>query len=138
MSGSGQGGLGEIMEIAKQWTGLAPMDGARGMSPGIASLAGLFGGDSAKRGSANKRYSARADPVSDRTRSKRRGANNGDDDMLSSLLKSATDMVGDAPDGDWQRVVQDYVRNAAAKASGLEWLFGKGDVGAEAEARGTR
>jgi hypothetical protein len=44
MSNSGQGGMDELFDMVKQWTGLAPQNNRAGTSPGIASLAGLFGG----------------------------------------------------------------------------------------------
>jgi hypothetical protein len=58
MSNSGQGGMDELFDMVKQWTGLAPQNNRAGTSPGIASLAGLFGGtdNSRQRRSSGRRW----------------------------------------------------------------------------------
>jgi hypothetical protein len=129
MSNSGQGGMDELFDMVKQWTGLSPQNNRAGTSPGIASLAGLFGGsgNSRQRRSSGRRWVYLLAPswfdAADRSpRSGRRGAtSSGDSDFISSLLNSAT---GTGRDADWQGVAQDYVRDALAKASGMGWLFG--------------
>jgi hypothetical protein len=129
MSNSGQGGMDELFDMVKQWTGLAPQNNRAGTSPGIASLAGLFGGsgNSRQRRSSGRRWVVVLPSPSwlmqlTHPRSGRRGAtSSGDSDFISSLLNSAT---GSGRDADWQGVAQDYVRDALAKASGMGWLFG--------------
>jgi len=136
MASSGQGNMHDLFEVAKQWLGLAPGNHAGGISPGIASLAGLFGGDSTKTRRSNKRgetsprtggglFGSRDDPISARTRNKKTAGGNDDPDIISSMLRSATDLAGDLGDGDWQNLIQDYVKNVMVKATGLEWLLGK-------------
>jgi hypothetical protein len=57
MGNSGQGGMGEIFNVARQWAGMGGPGaaGANGGAPGLASLAGMFAGDQ----KANTRQSAR-------------------------------------------------------------------------------
>ena len=129
----------DLLEMAKQWVGLAPTNNLGGLKPGIASLAGLFGGDSStsKRSSRRQKsssgaggmFGSRDNPVSSRTRNKKTGAgqDHTDPDIISSILNSAADLAGNAGEGDWQRVVQDFVKKSLVKATGLEWLLGKSE-----------
>ncbi len=138
----------DLFQIAKQWVGLGGGNNAGGMSPGIVSLAGLFGGDTkSKRASQSRKsnsglgglFGSKDEPISSRTRNAKAGTgSNSDPDIFSSLLKSATNLAGDAGDGDWQGIVQDYVKNAVLKASGLDWLLGKKEDEADGGRRGTR
>ena len=83
MASSGQGNMQDLLEMAKQWVGLAPTNNLGGLKPGIASLAGLFGGDSStsKRSSRRQKsssgaggmFGSRDNPVSSRTRNKKTG-----------------------------------------------------------------
>lgn len=121
MSNSGQGGMDEVFQAVKEYAGLAPARGGA-RSPG---LAGLFGGQ---------------DPVSGRTRSKNQSKNKkktaaagggSAEDILASMLNSATGgAVGAGAgggDGGLGDVVGKYVKNALAKAAGVDWLFGDGE-----------
>ncbi|WWD22121.1 hypothetical protein CI109_106610 [Kwoniella shandongensis] len=131
MAGSGQGSMDELFAVVKQWTGLSPNNAAANLSPGLASLANLFGANQATSGTkrANKgKKSSWTDPndISSRTRSKKAadGASNSGGDILSSILNSATGN-NEASTNQWQDVVQDYVKNSLVKAAGLDWLLGK-------------
>jgi hypothetical protein len=136
MAASGQGNLAELLEMAKQYTGLSAANNGAGWSPGIASLASMFGanppttagkksgrGSKANAGSWTDAFTGNADPVSDRTRNKRKVSRDSDPDILSSLLSKAAGMSGEG-EGGLPGVVQDYVKNALAKAAGLDWLMG--------------
>lgn len=125
MSNSGQGGMPELVQALKEWTGLsAPAGGAK--SPGIASLFGDATG--------NKR---RTDPVSGRTRAKKGQAKTPEGaDFLASMLNSATGSGAGAKSADeWQDVVKDYVKHSLAKAAGLDWLLGTEEKNAKAKTR---
>jgi hypothetical protein len=129
MANSGQGGMDELFQAIKEYTGLAqPQPPGRPPSPGIANL---FGQAGAKNG-------RRSDPVSGRTRAKStkakgKTANSGSGlgdagDILASMLNSATGTAGTTGKGDeWQDYVKDFVKNSLVKASGLEWLLGTND-----------
>lgn len=147
MTSSGQGSMNDLFEIAKQYVGMGQGNNAGGVSPGIASLAGLLGGDSSAKTQRTTRgrkstgglFGSSEDPISSRTRTRKTGTGaNTESDVLSSLLKSATNLAEDARDGDWQSVIQDYVKQAVVKASGLEWLLGKSEDDARAGRKGTR
>jgi hypothetical protein len=96
MGQSGQGSMSDVLEIAKQWVGL-PTQANTPLSP----VSGMFNTKSTRKSPRNKRN----DPKQS--------------DPLSTLLNLATNAGGD----NWQDTVQDYVKNAVAKASGLDWLF---------------
>ena len=126
MANSGQGSLEEVFQAVKEYVGLADYGGGA-RSPGIANLFGT--GDAGGAGRRKKTTSRKSDPISSRTRGRRQqGTTDGTDtaaEFLSSMLNSATGQgVGDGQ-GDWQGVVGDYVKKAMAKASGLDWLFGR-------------
>lgn len=125
MSNSGQGGMEEVIQAVKEYAGLAqPRGGVR--SPGIANLFGMGDGN---------------DPISGRTRSKarktrtntrgRKSDASAGEDFLASMLNSATGGAagagGNGGNGEWGDVVTKYVKNALAKAAGVEWLFGDGE-----------
>lgn len=147
MANSGQGSMPELFEAAKQYAGFgspagtaaAGGGGGGNWSPGIANLFGL--GNNNNAGTKSKYGSrARADPVGSRTRAgKRKAAAAGSGvegvagDLLNSMLGSETGQQAAAAlqDGDWQGVVQDYVKNAMAKAAGLDWLMGGSSETAE-------
>jgi hypothetical protein len=135
MSQSGHGSLPEVFDLVKQWTGLGSPNaaGGQGQAPGIAQLAGMFGlgGDS----NANTKRSTKRNTRSNTRAKKAADAGPGLGD-LADILKSATGNggVGGAgagtgaglgEGGEWQDVVQGYVKNAVLKASGLDWLFGQ-------------
>ncbi|KAK8846819.1 hypothetical protein IAR55_005907 [Kwoniella newhampshirensis] len=137
MANSGQGSMDELFAMLKQYTGLAPNNAAGGnLSPGLASLANLFGANQPASGSKRKTSRQKAasgsswtDPndISSRTRSKKAAGGASDTgDFISSILNSATS-TGDASSTQWQDVVQDYVKNSLVKAAGLDWLLGKQD-----------
>ncbi|OCF42332.1 hypothetical protein I317_03836 [Kwoniella heveanensis CBS 569] len=140
MANSGQGSMDELFGLVKQWVGLDNAAGGGGQSPGIAALAGLFGGNNNNNNNQNSRskgYSrskAKTDPISSRTRAKKgKAAGAGEDstaDFISSLLNSAASNGG-AQDGNLGNVVQDYVKESLAKAAGLDWLFGSGNGAAK-------
>jgi len=130
MSASGQGDLGDVVKVVKQWTGLAPRNDAIHLPAGLSSLAGLFGADkTAKR-------SKRASPGSGSQYSTRGGSSSGKRgqndnnggfgaEAVANIINSATGLRTEAHDvAAWQDTVQQYVRQAVAKASGSEWLFG--------------
>jgi hypothetical protein len=113
MGSSGQGNMSDLFELVKQWTGLST--GTQPNAPGIASLAGLFGGEQAKNGRKRQNPPRRGKATSQAA----------EPDLLSTLLKSATGAAG----GDnWQGSVQDYVKNSLAKAAGLDWLFNQDET----------
>ena len=129
MANSGQGGVAEAFQAAQEWIGLAPRSG-RQWSDGIANL---FGTGNTRRRSSNSGgffgLGGDADPISSRTRggkkgSKRTKAGDGVGDVFNDILQSAT---GAGNGGDWQDTVQGYVKQALAKASGMDWLFGTGE-----------
>ena len=113
MGSSGQGNMNDVFELVKQWTGLST--GAQSSAPGIASLAGLFGGDKATSSRKRQNPPRRGKAAPQTT----------EPDFLSTLLNSAT---GDAAGGNVQSTVQDYVKNAVAKAAGLDWLFNQDEA----------
>lgn len=122
MANSGQGGLEEVMQAVKEYTGLAQPAPGGARSPGVERL---FGGKTTTGSRKAAGGSKWREPVSSRTRSakgKTAGKSSGED-LLASVLKSAT---GGSANGqeEWSDVVKDYVKNAVAKAAGLEWLFG--------------
>lgn len=123
MASSGQGNLGEVAELVKQAVGLSSGSGlgAQAQSAGIAGLANMLGLGDSKPKNSNGRSTKRTTRSSTR-RNAAAGAKGGDD--LESILKSAT---GAHPDDEWSDVIQRYVKNTVAKASGLEWLFGDKD-----------
>ncbi|KAK4689823.1 hypothetical protein P7C73_g272, partial [Tremellales sp. Uapishka_1] len=143
MSSSGQGGMGEIFEVAKQYAGLAPAAGNGERSPGLASLAGLFGSNSAtnskkktrSKSASNWENLLNANAKTGHTASRDGDRKDGEPDILSSLLKSATGL-GEGGDGGLQDVVQGYVKTALAKAAGLEWLMGGGGDAKPAKGKG--
>ena len=135
MSASGQGSMGDVFDAVKHFVGL---DGGAGgnATPGLASLAGLFGLDSSTNGRQRRRaaggtgfFGSESDPISSRTRNSKKkkrsktAASTDGSDFLSSLFHSATGLDPSEAQVGWQDVVQDYVKTALAKASGLEWLF---------------
>lgn len=127
MASSGQGSLPEVMELVKQWVGISDRAaagiGAGGQQPpGIAQLAGLFGlGDNANA-RAGRTGTKRSTRSSTRRANKGSAAGSAADMDFANILRSAT---GTQSDDDWQDTVQGYVKQALAKASGLEWLFGQ-------------
>ncbi|WVQ97897.1 hypothetical protein IAU59_005014 [Kwoniella sp. CBS 9459] len=140
MANSGQGSMDELFGLVKQWVGLDNAAGAGagaggGQAPGIAALAGLFGGNNNNNNQNTRngyRSKSKTDPISARTRAKKGKAGAGDDstaDFVSSLLNSAASSVGNGNgngNGNLGDVVQDYVKDSLAKAAGLDWLFGSG------------
>lgn len=138
MQASGQGSMGELMELAKQWSGLAPADnGARGAqaSPGIAYLSSLFSGNQdgsstskgKKKATPRSKYSTRSS-TKDKAFGQRGGASkpapDSGADFISSLLSSAVGNGGEErAASSWQNMVQDYVKQSVLKASHLDWLF---------------
>lgn len=147
MAQSGHGSLPEVMELVKQWTGISADNGAGGaQAPGIAQLAGMFGLGS---DSTNNRRSNRRSTRSTSSKSKRGKAAAAEEGGLglgdfAEILKSATG-AGTGPaagagagGGEWQDVVQGYVKNAMLKASGLDWLFGQGGGTAPEQKKRTR
>lgn len=137
MASSGQGSLPEVLELVKQWVGISDGGGGGGQqAPGIAQLAGLFGMGGGAAGNTNNRPKTRS---STRRNSKRGGAAGAAaglaDSDFANILRSAT---GTQSDEDWQDTVQGYVKQALAKASGLEWLFGQPAQQPEAQRRRTR
>ncbi|WVF69846.1 hypothetical protein IAT40_004627 [Kwoniella sp. CBS 6097] len=132
MANSGQGSMDELFGLVKQWVGLE--NPAGGQSPGIAALAGLFGGNNNNQNQNTKakgyRSKTKTDPISSRTRAKKgKTGGTGDDstaDFISSLLNSAASSTNDNNDGNLGNVVQNYVKDSLAKAAGLDWLFGSG------------
>ncbi|ORY27787.1 hypothetical protein BCR39DRAFT_559876 [Naematelia encephala] len=144
MAASGQGGMDELFQSVKEWTGLANAgNNIGGRSPGIANLANLFGMNTAPKQSSRKRrttglgnlFSSDTDPVSSRTRTKGKKAVDQDSDFVSQLLRSAVGVGAEGNGGNVQDVVQSYVKDALAKAAGLSWLFGQHNEGEETEAR---
>lgn len=134
-----------MFELVKQWTGLSNGGGAGGggggaQAPGIAQLAGMFGlGPQAQSGStSNKRNTRSSTKRKTKSGSGAGGslADTGAD--IADILRSAT---GTQSNEDWQDVAQGYVKQAVAKAAGLEWLFGGGQQAQQppaAERRRTR
>ncbi|ORX34524.1 hypothetical protein BD324DRAFT_157012 [Kockovaella imperatae] len=135
MANSGQGGVEELVQAAKEWAGLSQPQVGRQWSPGIASL---FGASSSTK-SRTKKSSSRTggifglgqqeEPISSRTRNgkkrKTRASNEGVGDVLNDLLSSAAgNAAAGGAGGEWQDAVQGYVKRTLAKASGLDWLFG--------------
>ena len=130
MASSGQGTLPEVFELVKQWVGISDRGagagaGAGGQAPGIAQLAGLFGlGPQAQTGTTG---SSRRNTRSSTRRNKKAGSGSGLEGLadagadIADILRSAT---GTQSNGDLQDTVQGYVKQAVAKAAGLEWLFG--------------
>jgi hypothetical protein len=129
------------MELVKQWVGISDGTGAGagtgGSAPGIAQLAGMFGlgqdSASTKRSTSNKRTTRSTSSKNKRGKAAPAdGAGIGLGDF-ADILKSATGTgagtgsaaAAGAGGGEWQDVVQGYVKNALVKASGLEWLFGQ-------------
>ena len=140
MANSGQGGVGQVIQAAQDWMGLSQNTG-RQWSEGINSLFGdTIGSNSRAKRRSGLFGTGGSDPISSRTRnnkkasSKRKSKASSESvgDVLGDILQSATG--GGETDGDWQNVVQGYVKRAVAKASGLEWLFRQTD----AENTGTR
>ncbi|KAI9635329.1 uncharacterized protein MKK02DRAFT_32782 [Dioszegia hungarica] len=105
MGGSGQGGLGQVFDIARNWAGMGGQPGQT--TPGLASLAGMFGGDQA---GANTRG---------RKSTRNTGAQNGGPDMMSSIFNTAANFMGGggAGGGGWSDVVQDFVKQAMNSAA---------------------
>jgi len=141
MSQSGQGSLPEVFDLVKQWTGIGGTTnaGGQGQAPGIAQLAGMFGlgGDT----KTNAKRSTKRTTRSSTKNKKAADAGPGLGD-LADILKSATGNTGAGAGigegGEWQDVVQGYVKNAVLKASGLDWLFGQGQPEKAEEKRRTR
>ncbi|EIW65461.1 hypothetical protein TREMEDRAFT_36230, partial [Tremella mesenterica DSM 1558] len=148
MANSGQGSMEDMFSAAQQWMG-----GQNGGSiPGLASLAGLF--TDSPRSSRSRKSTSRSglfggtEPISSRTRSskqkkgkrgsKKGGGNVPGEDFVTTLLNSATGLNREEGGIGWQDVVQDYVKTALAKASGLEWLFGDGAAEEEQTGRSGR
>jgi len=134
MAQSGHGSLPEVFDLVKQWTGIGGTTAAgnQGQAPGIAQLAGMFGlGGNAN---ANTKRSTKRTTRSSTRGKKAAEAGPGLGD-LADILKSATGGgglgtgagagAGLGEGGEWQDVVQGYVKNAVLKASGLDWLFGQ-------------
>ena len=146
MSQSGQGSLPEVFDLVKQWTGLGGTTntGGQGQAPGIAQLAGMFG----LGGDANTNTNKRSTKRTTRSSTKNKKAANAGPGLgdLADILKSATGNTGAGAGlgagigegGEWQDVVQGYVKNAVLKASGLDWLFGQGQPEKAEEKRRTR
>jgi hypothetical protein len=143
MAQSGQGSLPDLIESVKQWTGISAGNGAGagagGQAPGIAQLAGMFGlgSDSANTNKRSNKRTTRS--ASSKTRKGKAAAEEGGLGLgdFAEILKSAAGSgtgggLGAGPagagGGEWQDVVQGYVKNAMLKASGLDWLFGQGDA----------
>lgn len=131
MASSGQGSLPEVFELVKQWTGISTGGGGAGgvggggQAPGIAQLAGMFGlGPQAQSGSGS---SSKRNTRSSTKRKAKSGTGSGAGGLadagadIADILRSAT---GTQSNEDWQDVAQGYVKQAVAKAAGLEWLFG--------------
>ncbi|WVR04511.1 hypothetical protein IAU60_001515 [Kwoniella sp. DSM 27419] len=145
MANSGHGSMDELFGLVKQWAGIdlgqgqgvGAGAGRAGMSPGIASLASLFGGGNGPKakGAGRKARAGKTDPVSGRTRAgsrKAAGAGTGSAseagegaaEFISSFLNSAASSKD--KDAGLGGIVQDYVKDSLAKAAGLDWLFGSG------------
>ncbi|OWZ46243.1 hypothetical protein C356_03060 [Cryptococcus neoformans c45] len=137
MHASGQGSMGELMELAKQLSGLAPPDndarGAQG-SPGIAYLSTLFSGNQdgttskgRKKTTPRSKYSTRSSTKDKAFGQHGRASKPAPDsgaDFISSLLNSAVGNGGEErAASSWQNMVQDYVKQSVLKASHLDWLF---------------
>ncbi|TYJ54278.1 hypothetical protein B9479_005037 [Cryptococcus floricola] len=154
MASSEQGTLEELLELMKQWAGMAPTDGRREASPGVASLVNLLGaakdGNSSsqprrnpsRQGRARSRsppYSSREKPDPVAARADNKGAEKGQAgglDFISSVLSSAVGSKNaDDSANEWQKMLQDYVRQSVLKASGVDWLFGRQEKD-EKKARG--
>lgn len=138
MQASGQGSMGELMQLAKQWSGLAAADngaGAGQSNPGIAYLSSLFSGnqDSSSTSKGRKtttprsKYSTRSstkDKASGRRGKASHPAPDSGADFISSFLSSAVGSRGEeGAASPWQNMVQDYVKQSVLKASHLDWLF---------------
>jgi hypothetical protein len=146
MSQSGHGSLPEVFDLVKQWTGIGGTTntGGQGQAPGIAQLAGMFGLGGDANTNTNKRSTKRTTRSSTKNK-KAADAGPGLGD-LADILKSATGNTGAGSGlgggagegGEWQDVVQGYVKNAVLKASGLDWLFGQGQQQKAEEKRRTR
>jgi hypothetical protein len=62
MGNSGQGGMGDLFNVARQWAGMGGQGAANGGGPGLGDLAGMFGGGNTgakTRQSTRNRNSAR-------------------------------------------------------------------------------
>lgn len=138
MQASGQGSMGELMQLAKQWSGLDPADnGARAgqANPGIAYLSSLFSGNQdgsstskgRKKTTPRSKYSTRSstkDKASGRHGKESQPAPESGADFISSFLSSAVGSRGEeGAASPWQNMVQDYVKQSVLKASHLDWLF---------------
>jgi hypothetical protein len=125
MAQSGHGSLPEVMDLVKQWVGIGNTGlGAQGQAAGISQLASMFGlgGNSNANAKANKR-SKRTTRSSTRSKKPAAGAGVGVGmEDLADILKSAT---GAQAGEDLQGSVQGFLKNAALKAAGLDWLFGQ-------------
>ncbi|WVQ76846.1 hypothetical protein IAR50_006520 [Cryptococcus sp. DSM 104548] len=146
MASSEQGTMEELLDLVKQWAGLAPADGRRETSPGVASIVNLLGAakdgnpssqtrrNPSRQGRSRSRshpYSTREKPEPVTARANRKGADKGQAgglDFISSMLSSAVGSKNaDDSANEWQRMLQDYVKQSVLKASGVDWLFGRQD-----------
>lgn len=136
MASSGQGSMNDLFTAAKQWSGLEDGGGvAAGNIPaGIAGLANLFDNKKSSTGSRSSsrlvdcypfgrhdRHKAHAD-------SNRRKTAKKDPNVMESLFQTAADVAQKAENGNWQGVIQDYVKQAVQKSLGFEWPLGDSDT----------
>lgn len=125
MANSGQGDLGDVFELAKQWVGLGdPNAQARGTG-----LGSSWGAGQGRTGASTRRRSSTKRSAGDTT------GGQSATDFVASMLRSAVGGEG----VDTQNVVQSFVKQALAKAAGLEdWLGGGADAKEKEKKKRTR
>ena len=121
MANSGQGRLTDLMELAKQWTGLLP-NGIQN-NPGVAKVADLLGvGQGSRQSNTRRTRSSSHQSFSSKARKGGNTASSSSDDYLTTMYESAIGIADAARDGRLKDIVQGYVGKAITRASGLEWL----------------
>nr|ODN92251.1 hypothetical protein L204_05350 [Cryptococcus depauperatus CBS 7855] len=141
MGSSDQASTQELFAVVKEWAGFESEKHAGSDESTMGGLFGLKQNTEKKRAKPRTRSGSSSSP---RARSKagadhakttdldlQKGIN-----LVSSWLNSA---VGNNQDetqtGQWQTIVQDYVKKSVMRASGLDWLLGKQPVKEEKKSR---